>query len=117
MSRILQMLARRNDLVLAFLLICIVFMMILPLPTTLVDTLIAINLSLSAMLLMAAMYITDVTQLSAFPSMLLITTLFRLSLSITTTRLILLRPMPGRSSRPSATSWSAATWSSARSSS
>jgi type III secretion protein V len=95
MSRFLQMLARRNDLVLAFMLICIVFMMILPLPTTLVDTLIATNLALAAMLLMAAMYISDVTQLSAFPSILLLTTLFRLALAITTTRLILIQADAG----------------------
>jgi type III secretion protein V len=95
MTRLLQMLARRNDLVLAFMLICIVFMMILPLPTTLVDTLIATNLALAAMLLMAAMYISDVTQLSAFPSILLLTTLFRLALAITTTRLILIQANAG----------------------
>src|SRR5262245_10378788 len=95
MSRFLLMLAQRNDLVLAFMLICIVFMMILPLPTPLVDTLIATNLALAAMLLMAAMYISDVTQLSAFPSILLLTTLFRLALAITTTRLILIQANAG----------------------
>ncbi len=81
--------------VLAFLLIAIVFMMILPLPTILVDTLIAINLSLAAILLMAAVYLKDVVNLSAFPSILLLTTLFRLALSITTTRLILLKADAG----------------------
>ncbi len=48
MTGFLQTLSKRNDLLLAFLLICIVFMMILPLPTALVDVLIAINLSLAA---------------------------------------------------------------------
>jgi type III secretion protein V len=95
LTRFLQMAAKRNDLLLAALLICIVFMMILPLPTTLVDTLIALNLTLSAILLMAAMYIKDVTQLSAFPSILLLTTLFRLALSISTTRLILIQADAG----------------------
>ncbi|WP_280138360.1 flagellar biosynthesis protein FlhA [Pseudovibrio denitrificans] len=87
--------SQRNDVLLAFLLIAIVFMMILPLPTVLVDTLIAINLSLAAILLMAALYLKDVVALSAFPSILLLTTLFRLSLSITTTRLILLKADAG----------------------
>ena len=89
MTRFLQMLAQRNDLLLAFLLISIVFMMILPLPTEIIDFLIGVNLSLAAILLMAAMYLKDVVQLSAFPSILLLTTLFRLSLNVASTRLIL----------------------------
>lgn len=95
MQKFLKQMSQRNDLVLAILLICVVFMMILPLPTALVDTLIAINLMISAILLMAAMYIKDVIQLSAFPSLLLLTTLFRLALSISTTRLILIQADAG----------------------
>lgn len=90
MTKFLVAMSKRQDLVLAMMLICVVFMMILPLPTDLVDLLIAINLMLAAMLLMVAMYIKDVVQLSAFPSILLLTTLFRLAISISTTRLILL---------------------------
>ena len=96
MQRFLASLSKRNDVVLAFLLICIVFMMILPLPTVLVDVLIAINLCLSAILLMVAIYLSDVVKFSAFPSILLLTTLFRLALSITTTRLILLQADAGQ---------------------
>jgi type III secretion protein V len=96
LKRFLSSLSKRNDVFLAFLLICIVFMMILPLPTQLVDVLIGINLSLSAILLMVAIYLRDVTALSAFPSILLLTTLFRLALSITTTRLILLEADAGQ---------------------
>ncbi len=95
MQRFLVMLSKRNDLLLAFLLVSIIFMMILPLPTGLVDALIAVNLMLTIILLMAAVYLTDVTQLSAFPSILLLTTLFRLALSITTTRLILIQADAG----------------------
>ncbi|MDC9823028.1 type III secretion system export apparatus subunit SctV [Devosia sp. ZB163] len=91
MQRFLVALSKRTDLLLAVLLISIIFMMILPLPTELVDVLIAINLALTVILLMAAVYLTDVTQLSAFPSILLLTTLFRLGLAITTTRLILIQ--------------------------
>ncbi|MEO1774708.1 MAG: type III secretion system export apparatus subunit SctV [Pseudomonadota bacterium] len=96
MTKVLNTLAKRNDVVLAFLLIAIVFMMILPLPTELVDLLIGINLTLAAVLLMVAVYLSDVLKLSAFPSILLLTTLFRLALSITTTRLILLQADAGQ---------------------
>ncbi|WP_375453301.1 type III secretion system export apparatus subunit SctV [uncultured Methylobacterium sp.] len=95
MMRFLNALSKRNDLLLAFLLICIIFMMILPLPTAVIDVLIALNLALAAILLMAAVYLTDVVQLSSFPSILLLTTLFRLGLAISTTRLILIQADAG----------------------
>jgi len=95
MTRFLTMMSKRHDLVLASLLVAIVFMMILPLPTDLIDLLIGVNLALAAVLLMAAMYLKDVVQLSAFPSILLLTTLFRLALSISTTRLILVQADAG----------------------
>ncbi|EAV41318.1 low calcium response protein [Stappia aggregata IAM 12614] len=91
-----MILSQRSDIVLAFLLLSVVFMMILPLPTLMVDSLIGVNLCISAILLMVAVYISDVTQFSAFPSILLLTTLFRLALSITTTRLILLQADAGQ---------------------
>lgn len=95
LTRFLAQVTQRNDVILAFLLICIVFMMILPLPTFLVDVLIGINLTISAILLMVAIYLSEVVAFSAFPSILLLTTLFRLALSITTTRLILLQADAG----------------------
>src|SRR5690554_6145594 len=75
MKQFLIRAATRNDLVLAVLLMSIIFMMVLPLPTPLVDLLIGINLALTVILLMAAVYLKDVTELSAFPSILLLTTL------------------------------------------
>ncbi len=81
---------KRNDLVLATLIVCIIFMMILPLPTWLIDALIATNMCLSAILLMVAMYLPNPLAFSSFPSVLLVTTLFRLAIGIATTRLILL---------------------------
>lgn len=86
----LQKVVRRNDLVLATLIVCIIFMMILPLPTWLIDALIATNMCLSAILLMVAMYLPNPLAFSSFPSVLLVTTLFRLAIGIATTRLILL---------------------------
>ncbi len=64
--------------------------MILPLPTWLIDALIAMNMCISAILLMVAMYLPNPLAFSAFPSVLLVTTLFRLAIGIATTRLILL---------------------------
>ncbi|HSY28641.1 MAG TPA: type III secretion system export apparatus subunit SctV [Burkholderiaceae bacterium] len=71
--------------------VCIIFMMILPLPTWLIDGLIAINMCIAAILLMLAMYLPNPLAFSSFPSVLLITTLFRLGIEIATTRLILLQ--------------------------
>ncbi|MES3002882.1 MAG: type III secretion system export apparatus subunit SctV [Pseudomonadota bacterium] len=90
LQRALQVLMSRNDLVLATLIVCIIFMMILPLPTWLVDVLIALNMCISAILLMVAMYLASPLAFSSFPSVLLVTTLFRLGIGIATTRLILL---------------------------
>jgi type III secretion protein V len=81
----------RNDLVLAVILVGIIFMMILPLPVIVVDILIGINMTISAVLLMVAMYLPSPLAFSSFPSVLLVTTLFRLGISIATTRLILLQ--------------------------
>lgn len=89
-QRAVRILVSRNDLVLATLIVCIIFMMILPLPTWLVDALIAVNMCISAILLMVAMYLPNPLAFSSFPSVLLVTTLFRLAIGIATTRLILL---------------------------
>lgn len=75
---------------LVVLLVAVIFMMILPLPTLLVDILVAMNMAIAVILLMVAIYLRSPLQFTAFPSVLLITTLFRLSLGISTTRLILL---------------------------
>ncbi len=91
----LQFITRRNDVLLAFFLVAIIFMMVLPMPTWLVDTLIAMNIALSIILLMVGVYVSSPLAFSTFPAMLLLTTLFRLALSITTTRLILLQADAG----------------------
>ncbi len=93
---IINKIGQRKDIMLAVMLLAIVFMMILPLPTALVDVLIGANMSIAVVLLMLAIYITSPLEFSAFPAVLLITTLFRLSLSITTTRLILLQGDAGQ---------------------
>ena len=67
----------------------IVLMMILPIPTWLLDVLLVINISLALLILLVAMNTKEALQFSIFPSLLLITTLFRLALNISTTKLIL----------------------------
>ncbi|MCC7005727.1 MAG: EscV/YscV/HrcV family type III secretion system export apparatus protein [Ottowia sp.] len=91
LSKLLALATQRQDVILAVLLLVAVLMMIVPLPTPLVDVLIAINLSFSIVLLMVAIYLRDPLEFSAFPSALLITTLYRLALTISTSRLILLQ--------------------------
>jgi hypothetical protein len=90
LQRLVQLFVERNDLILAALIVCVIFMMILPLPTWLVDALIAVNMCIAAVLLMVAMYLPSPLAFSSFPSVLLVTTLFRLAIEIATTRLILL---------------------------
>jgi len=86
---------RHNDLLLAGLLVAIVALFVLPLPTPLLDFLIASNLSMSLVLLIVAMYVPSALSLSTFPSLLLFTTLFRLALNIASTKLILLHANAG----------------------
>lgn len=78
-----------GDIVVALAVIAIVLLIIIPLPTFLMDVLLTLNISLSLVILLISMYTKEPLQFSIFPSLLLITTLFRLSLNISTTRLIL----------------------------
>src|SRR5579872_4964817 len=83
-------LTKYSDIVLAFVVVAIVGMMIVPLPTPLIDILLTFNISLSVMILLISLYIPHALRISIFPTLLLITTMFRLSLEVSTTRLILL---------------------------
>src|SRR3989475_167895 len=92
---ILARLSRYSDLVLAAAVCAVVGMMIVPLPEWLLDLLIITNLALGLVMLMVAVYARDALQFSVFPSLLLLTTLFRLGLDISATRLILLQAHAG----------------------
>jgi flagellar biosynthesis protein FlhA len=74
----------------------LVAMLIIPISTTLLDFLLIINLSISLTVLLVAMGTTEPLNFSVFPSLLLITTLFRLALNISSTRLILTQAYAGR---------------------
>jgi len=82
-------LKNQQDTIIAFGVIGIVMMMIIPLPTWLMDIFLAINISISVIIMLITMFTTEVLQFSVFPTLLLVTTLFRLALNISSTRLIL----------------------------
>lgn len=85
------MMAARQDVAMAVVLLVAVLMMILPLPVFMVDILISINIAFSVILLLMVIYINDPLELSVFPSLILLTTLYRLALTISTSRLVLLQ--------------------------
>jgi type III secretion protein V len=85
------LLVRYADLALAALVVAIVAMMIVPLPAPLLDVLISTNIAAAVTLLLVAIYVTDALKIATFPTLLLLTTLFRLALEVSATRLILLR--------------------------
>ncbi|MCA6999090.1 type III secretion system export apparatus subunit SctV [Dickeya solani] len=86
---------QRSEVVGAVIVMAIVFMMIIPLPTGLIDVLIAFNICISSLLIVLAMYLPKPLAFSTFPAVLLLTTMFRLALSISTTRQILLQQDAG----------------------
>ncbi|MDE0003340.1 MAG: type III secretion system export apparatus subunit SctV, partial [Rhodospirillaceae bacterium] len=95
-QHLLYAITQRKDVLLASLLVAIIFMMILPLPTELVDVLIGTSMGIAVILLMLAIYISSAGEFFAFPAVLLLSTLFRLALSITTARLVLLQADAGK---------------------
>jgi flagellar biosynthesis protein FlhA len=87
---------RSGDLVLAVVMVLVVAMMVVPLPSALLDLLLVTNITLALTMLMVSLYVQRPLEFSTFPSLLLILTLFRLSLNVATTRLVLLNAEAGR---------------------
>jgi type III secretion protein V len=83
------------DIALAALVVLVVGLMIVPLPTWTLDLLIATNLSASVAILLVVLYVPDAIGIATFPTLLLLTTLFRLALNVASTRLILLQANAG----------------------
>lgn len=77
------------DIIVALGVVGIVMMIIIPLPSFILDVLLALNISLSVLILLMTLFTKEVLELSIFPTILLVTTLFRLGLNISSTRLIL----------------------------
>ncbi|MEO1601189.1 MAG: flagellar biosynthesis protein FlhA [Pseudomonadota bacterium] len=89
-------LTRQKDVFLLIVIVVVLLMMILPLPTFLMDVMITLNISASILIMLMALQLKNPVEFSTFPSLLLVTTLFRLAISISTTRLILLEGDAGR---------------------
>ncbi|NWF54445.1 MAG: flagellar biosynthesis protein FlhA [Syntrophaceae bacterium] len=87
----------RSDVSMAGAVIAILLVMIIPLPTLLLDVLLSLSFTISLLVLLTSLYISHPLEFSTFPSVLLLTTLFRLSLNIASTRLILLHGNEGAS--------------------
>ena len=87
---------KSSDLVLMMLVMAIAAMLIVPLPTFVLDMLLVCNLSFSILLLLIGLYVGNSTALFTFPSILLLSTLFRLGLNVASSRLILSQGEAGR---------------------
>lgn len=88
--RFIEPIARNNpDLLLAFGVLMILAILIVPLPTFVLDMLLAVNIAVSVLIILVSLYLKSPLDFSSFPTILLITTLFRLGLNVASTRLIL----------------------------
>jgi type III secretion protein V len=91
----ISFITRHPDIILAILVVSMLGMMIVPLPTFILDLFLTINISFAMTLLVSSLYIPDAIGIASFPTLLLLTTLFRLSLNVSSTRLILLNGYAG----------------------
>ncbi|HHV52909.1 MAG TPA: flagellar biosynthesis protein FlhA, partial [Synergistaceae bacterium] len=94
-SSLMRKATRFADVGMAFLIILIVGMMIIPMPTFLLDILLSMNITFGVVVLLATFYVLKPLEIPAFPTILLIATLYRLALNVSTTRLILLQAYAG----------------------
>ena len=88
--------ARHSDVVLAGGVMMILAMMVLPLPPPLIDLMVATNIAVATSRMVVAMYTKEVLAFSVFPSLLLLVTLFRLAINVSSTRMILLQGDAGQ---------------------
>jgi len=84
-----------NDLVVAGLLVVTIGLMLIPLPTFVIDIIIALNIAFSLIILMVAMYLKEPLEFSSFPSILLFITVYRVSIAVATSRSILINQNAG----------------------
>lgn len=85
-----------SDMAVVVAVVLIVVMMVLPLPPALLDVMLALNISLSLLIILLTMNVVEPLEISAFPSIILIMTLFRTALNVSSTKLILLTGNPGK---------------------
>lgn len=89
LNNIIFQLRTRPELIVLLMMIMVVVMLIIPLPTYLVDFFIALNLIMALLIFIGSFYISRILDFSTFPSMIMISTIFRLAISISTSRLVL----------------------------
>src|ERR1041384_3463789 len=90
MSSFLKQAGKYSDLIAAGAIVLVVAMMVIPLPPFLIDLFITLNISSALMIVVATLYVPRALDFSSFPSLLLLTTLFRLAINVSVTRLVLL---------------------------
>ena len=95
MDDLLKRLLKHSDMAAAFAVVLVVVMMIVPLPAPLLDLVIAMNISAALAILISTMYVPKAIEFASFPSLLLFTTLLRLAINVSVTRLILLHANAG----------------------
>jgi flagellar biosynthesis protein FlhA len=92
----LKSFGKNSDIILGFGLILMLGLMLIPLPPTILDFLLSVNITLAVLILIVSLYIQSPLDISVFPGLLLVTTLFRLGLNISSARLILLDGYAGK---------------------
>ncbi len=90
MDGLMKKLLRHSDLAAAFAVVIVVLMMIVPLPAALIDVAITLNIAAALSIVIASMYVPRALDFASFPSLLLLTTLLRLAINVSVTRLVLL---------------------------
>jgi flagellar biosynthesis protein FlhA len=94
-EQMLRRLLKHTDLIAAVAVVVVVTMLIVPLPSMLLDLFITINISVALAVVIATMYLNKALEFAAFPSLLLLTTMFRLAINVSVTRLILTKGNAG----------------------
>lgn len=86
---------KKADVGVALYLLAAVIFFIVPIPSALLDVMLAINISIALIIMFNALFAQEVLDMSFFPTLLLFTTIFRISLNVSSTRLILTTGNPG----------------------
>ena len=92
----MNVISRNSNVIFTSLVVGLLLLMVLPVPTFLLDILLALNIALAITILVVSLYMKQALDFSGFPAMLLVATLFRLTLNIASTRLILLNGANGQ---------------------
>src|SRR5881398_700668 len=90
MTDMMQKFGKYTDLIAAGVVVLVVVMLVIPLPPMLLDLFITLNISAALAIVITTLYLPRALDFSAFPSLLLLTTLFRLAINVSVTRLVLL---------------------------